>query len=280
MSALGMSRIDQFFDKITNLPMLPKVVQEVTIMLNDEDVDYKALANKIDHDLVLSAKILRLSNSSYYGASRTVKTINEAIGLIGLKNLKTLVVASGVTSAFTNIQGLDLKRFWRHSLVTASIARQLCVERKQESETAYIAALMHSIGQLPIHIVFPVAGAEVDSMCLGLSVLERKSVEKSVIGLDHCEVGGELAKRWNFPTDIQHVIRYYADPMHENACELAPLVYMASHISFDIEHGKSAESIVKTLHPEVAKILDVDLDELPENIESYRPFVKEAELYI
>lgn len=275
-----MSAIDQFFNKITNLPMLPKVVQEVTLMLNDEDVDYKQLAHKIDHDLVMSAKILRLSNSSYYGASRTVKTIDEAITLIGLRNLKTLVVASGVTAAFTNVQGLDLKRFWRHSLVTASIARQLCVERKQDSETAYIAALMHSIGQLPIHIVFPIAGAEVESMCKGLCVLERKSIEHSVIGLDHCEVGEELAKRWNFPVEIQRVIRYYADPMHDMACTLAPLVYMAAHISFDIQANKPADEIAQTLNPHVAKIMDVDLAAFPERIETYRAFVKEADSYI
>lgn len=275
-----MSVIDKFFEKISNLPMLPKVVQEVMQLMGNEDVDLKDLVHKIDHDPVLSAKILRLSNSSYYGSSRNVKTIDDAISLIGFEKLKTLVIASGVTGSFTTVPGLDLKKFWRHSLVTASIARQICRERKQDGETAYVAALMHSIGQLPIHLVFPAAGVEIEEMCRGLSVLERKSVEQSKIGIDHCQVGDELAKRWNFPEDIRRVIRYYADPLNAEACALAPIVYMAAHISFDLELGKEANEIATTLNPDVAHTLNVNWSELSERIESYRGFVKEAESFI
>jgi len=148
------------------------------------------------------------------------------------------------------------------------------VERKQESETPYIAALMHSIGQLPIHIMFPVAGAEVESMCKGFCVIERKSIEHSVIGLDYFEVGEELANCRNFPEKIQRVIRYYADPMHDRECTLASLVYMAAHISFDLEANKPAYKIAQTLNPDVAKVMDVDIGALPERNEMYRAFVK------
>jgi HD-like signal output (HDOD) protein len=105
--------------------MLPKAVKEVIALLNAVDVDNKALTITIGHDQVLLARVLRLSNSAYYGCSLSVKTIDDAISLIGYNCLKTLVIASGVTSAFTNVLGLDIRKFWLHSLVTAAIARQV-----------------------------------------------------------------------------------------------------------------------------------------------------------
>lgn len=123
-----MKLMDDFFEQTHNMPMLPKVVQEVMELLATDDVDIKPLADKINHDQVLTARVLRMANSAYFGFSRKVGTIEEAVSLIGLAKLETLVVASGVTSAFTAVPGLDLKRFWQHSLVTASIARELAKE--------------------------------------------------------------------------------------------------------------------------------------------------------
>lgn len=272
-----MNVIDNFFEKIASLPMMPKVIQEVLIMLEGDEIDTNKLVHKIDQDQVLAAKVLRLSNSSYYGRVGTVKNVNEAIAVTGLRNLKTLVIASGISAAFTKIPGFDLTRFWRHSLMTANIAREIAKEQHLDTETTYISALMHSIGQLPIHLVFPAAGAEIDEVCHGKSVLERKNVEHTKVGVDHCMIGAELAKRWNFPEEIQRAIRYYADPLNENACDLAPIIYMAAHIAYDLEAGESPEKTATTLNTDVAAKLNVDINALPEKIEGYKAFLTEAE---
>lgn len=276
-----MNVIDNFFEKINNLPMLPKVVQEVTQLLSNSEVDIKQLANKINHDQVLAARVLRMSNSAYFGCSRSIKTIEDAVGLIGFQNLKTLVIASGVTGTFTEVPGLDLNRFWQHSLVTASVARQLAKELKLDAETAYIGGLMHSVGQLPLHLVFPAASAQVEEVCRGRSVLERMSVEQSTMGIDHCQVGEMLAKLWNFPEDILNLIRYYTEPFSEHASKTTKVIYAAVHIAFDLEVGKEAAYIAETMDFEVAKALSLDdTDELIERIESYRGFVSEAKSYL
>ncbi len=272
-----MNVMENFFEKIASLPMMPKVIQEVLIMLESDDVEMNALVHKIDHDQVLSAKLLRLSNSSYFGCSGTVKSIDSAISVTGLRNLKTLVIASGITAAFTKVPDFDLKRFWRHSLITANIARQIAKEQKKETETTYIAALMHSIGQLPIHMVFPSAGATIEQACRGKSVLERRDVEHMTLGIDHCMIGAELAKRWNFPEEIQRVIHYYADPLNPNACDLAPIVYMAAHIAYDLEAGEPVEKTASTLNPAIASALNINLEELPEHVEGYKVFLTESD---
>lgn len=275
-----MNVIDNFFQSVQNLPMMPKVVQDVMQMLDQEDVDLKAIEKTIAHDQVIAAKVLRLANSSYYGLSRKIGKLEDAISLIGLDNLRMIVIACGVTGSFTLVTGLDMNRFWRHSLLTASVARQLCKEQKRSSDTAYVAALMHSIGQLPIHLVFPAAGAEIEEMCQGLSVIERKAVENATLGLDHCQVGEELARRWNFPDDIQRVIRYYANPLDQNACELAPLVYLAAHIAFGLERGDSSEAIVAAIDPDVAQVLKIDVEVWAEKVANYGPLLAEAESFL
>jgi HD-like signal output (HDOD) protein len=275
-----MNVIDNFFEGITNLPMMPKVVQEVIQLLNDEDAEIREIVEKIERDPVISAKVLRLSNASCYGHSKKIQNIDDAISLIGLNSLRTLVIASGVTGAFTIVPGLDMKKFWRHSLVSASIARFIAKERRQETETAYIAALMHNIGQLPIHIVFPGAGTGIAEMCKGLSVLERSSVEHATIGIDHCQVGEQLARRWNFPEDIQSAIRYYTDPLNPKACSLAPVVYMAAHISFGLEMEAESKYIAETLNPDVISALQFHRIEWIDRIESFRDLVREAESFI
>lgn len=276
-----MNLIDKFFDQINRLPMLPKVVQEVRVLLAEENLDLHKLTDTIHHDQVLVARVLRMSNSAFFGCSRQVKSIEDAVALIGLQNLETLVVASGVTTTFTSIPGLDLQRFWEHSLVSASIARQLSHDLKMHAGVAYIAGLLHSIGQLPIHIVFPSAGAQVLQACRGQNALERKNIEQSIMGIDHCQVGEILAKLWNFPEEILCVLRHYADPMKDKDCLLAPVVYVAVHIASGFEQHKSDEDIAISLEPAIAQYLNINDSILFANqIEGYRQFVAEAQDYL
>lgn len=275
-----MNVVDEFFKSVVNLPMIPKVVMDVMQALRDPDIDFNVLSKKVEHDQSLMAKVLRMANSSYYGASKSIKTVDDAISMIGTSRLSTLVIASGVTKTFNSVPGLDLRRFWRHALITASISRNLAQKLGKPSDTAYLAGLIHNIGQLLIHMVFPGGAAEVEEVCNGRSVEERRSVEKTTLGLDHCMVGQELARRWNFPDDISQVIRYYADPLNGQASDLAAVVYMAAHIAFGLEHGESAKHIAETLNPDVANKLKIDRIEWIDRIESFTACVEEAEYFL
>lgn len=275
-----MASVDDFFNSIAKLPSLPKVVQEVMQMLDSEGLTINELAHAVEHDAVISAKVLKLANSSYYGVTRAIKTIDDAIAILGLSKLRTLVIASGVTGSFTNIAGFDLKKFWRHSLVTASISRELAKVFAKDTEVAYIAGLLHNIGELFIHMVFPQVSAEVDGLCHGLTVEERQVVEQAKFGLDHCQVGEEIANHWNFPSEISRVLRYYATPLDKKASDIAPIVYMAAHIASCLERGEEAKGITESLNAEVAKTLQIDRFEWLERIETYRGLVKEAEAFL
>lgn len=272
-----MSALESFFEKITSLPMMPKVIQEVITLLENDDVDVDLVINKISVDQVLSAKVLRLSNSSYYGLSGTVKSLNEAITVTGLQNLKTLVIASGITVAFSKFEGFDLQPFWRNSLITANLARQIARERKLNTEISYLAGLMHSIGQLPIYMVYPTESTEINSVANTLSAKERKALEIEKVGVDHCMIGAELSNRWNFPKEIEHAVQHYAEPLDQNACAIAPVVYLATLIATSLAAGKTSEDIAASVDEAILQTLSIDRDTFIEDIEAYQALIAEVD---
>lgn len=272
-----MNPIDDFFNSITALPSLPKVVLEVMEMLGQEDVALNALARKVEHDTVIAAKVLKMANSSYYGATRAIKTVDDAIAILGLSKLRTLVVASGITASVPAQPELDLQGFWKHSLVTAGISREIAGELEQNVELAYLVGLLHNIGGLLIQMVFPKISAEVKLAYADSSAEERQRIEHEAIGLDHCQISEELANRWNFPREISRILRYYATPFDKSAGELAPVVYLAAHIAGGLERGDSAEAILQSLNADVAHALSINATGWDERITAYQALVQEAE---
>lgn len=272
-----MNPIDDFFNSIAALPSLPKVVLEVMQMLDQEDVKLQALAHKVEHDAVIAAKVIKMANSSYYGATRTIKTIDDAIAVLGLAKLRTLVVASGVTGSVAPMPGLDLQGFWRHSLVTAGISREIARELEQNAELAYLAGLLHNIGGLLMQMVFPKISAEVKALCEVSTAEERQRIEHEAIGFDHCQIAEELANRWNFPQELSRILRYYATPFDKSAGELAPVVYLAAHIAGGLESGDGAEAILQNLNADVAHVLNINATGWEARMAAYQALVQEAE---
>lgn len=275
-----MHALESFFEKITSLPMMPKVIQEVLKLMEDDDVDIDSVIKRISMDQVLTAKVLRLSNSSYYGRSGSIKTLNEALQVTGLQNLKTLVVASGITAAFSNIEGVDLNSFWKNSLVSANLARQISKEHKMDTEVSYLAGLMHSIGQLPIYMVEPTIAAEVDQELQGADTIERNKLEFEKLSVNHAMIGAEIAKRWNFPEQIQLAIRYYSDPFNTSANDTSAIVYLATHIAYQHANGLDSTEIAESLNDEVAESLKIDRNVLADSIDEYKALINESDLLL
>jgi HD-like signal output (HDOD) protein len=107
------------------LPTIPAVVQRLIVALRDPDVDTRKLGEALAKDPVLSAKVLRLANSSFFGGQRSMASIDAAIALVGVQALNRLIIASGVSAAFPEIPGIDLPGFWRDALLAATAAQKL-----------------------------------------------------------------------------------------------------------------------------------------------------------
>ncbi len=256
-----MTPLDRLFTSVPQLPSIPTVVQALIASLGDEDADIGSMVARIKQDQSLCARVLRLANSSYYGARHKVGAIDDAVTLIGLNALRTLVIASGITAAFAKVEGINLHSFWRHSMFTATLARDLGKMAGINGEFAYTAGLMHRIGQLLIDMAFPSVARDIAYDNHGMSVAELAATERQLLEFDHSEAGAELALRWNFPAVIRNALRWYITPLVDEACPYAGTVHLASQITLGIETDVDEDLIISGIDRQLAaKLVLDDLD--------------------
>lgn len=273
--------LDELFNNVPQLPSLPRVVAELIQSLGDENADLGDIAEKLRHDPSLSARVLRLANSSHYGARRTIGAIDDAIAIVGLDTLRTLIIATGVTGAFKSVPNLNLREFWGSALVVAGLARQIAKQSGHVNcEFAYTAGLMHRIGVLLLHAGFPEGAAKVGRNCNDITIGERAAIERTVLRVTHAEVGERLARHWNFPDEIATALRWYADPTHEKANDCARVVMLAAQIAFDHARGDSDEAVAAGLPSGVMDALDVPVDRVQENIAAIESLKADAASFL
>ncbi|MBI5938514.1 MAG: HDOD domain-containing protein [Betaproteobacteria bacterium] len=205
--------MQQLLDKLGQLPVLSSVAQTVIRSLDDPDIDATTLGQQISRDQVLSARLLRIANSAFYGLSRQVATPHDAMMVMGLSQVRSLVLAASLAHALLHQHrhGLDRKLHWQRSFRVASIAQTLARHSRCSADTAFTAGMLHNLGELVLDTCLPEAYAAVrdEALASGLSLAEA---ERNAFGFDHAEVGAEVARRWKLPTVIEHAIRHYHDP--------------------------------------------------------------------
>ena len=269
---------DALFLQQHALPTIPKVVQEVIESFNNDKVSVEDIAQKLAADQVLSAKILRLANSSYYHVSRSIGTVDDAVLMLGFMAVRTLVVSTGLTSGFKSVAGFDLKKFWRYSMHAAVIAKWLAKQKKTNSDFAFTVGMMHAIGQLVMHAAMPEKMLEVDKIA---SVLDarRFDVETNSFGYNFADVGAELAVRWKFPIEFATAIRAFPDPLGQEKMDpMAGIIHLAVWRSRAFEHELNKDELLATFPTDVAAKLNLSpdlllndmpsIDELSEGLES------------
>ena len=275
-----MSALDRIFSATAQLPAIPRVVQKMIDTLGAEDADLHSLIAEIRQDPSISARVLRLANSGFYGSRRSVGSINDAVGMIGTQAMRTLVISAGIGGAFPKVPGINLKDFWRHALMTASTSALLARRVGENPDHAYSAGLMHRVGQLMIHIAFPRIAEELTHSCLNLSATERMAIESQKLNTNHCEVGAELAMRWNFPEGISRALQYYCRPHEPEATRLARLTNVAAQIALEIDENVQPEDIAQHLNPSLTDLCGLDRKSLLTDIEYCTEHACEAELAI
>ena len=194
------------------LPTIPRVVQRLIAALRDPDVDARKIGEALSQDPVLSAKVLRLANSSFFGGQRTVASIDAAVALIGMQALNRLIVACGVSTSFKAIPGIDLPSFWRDALVAATAANKLAPRLQADPEEAYVCGLLHATGHLILCQTYPDIA---DFMFTGFAVVrgaELAAVELGAFGIDHAAVGALWVESLGFPQSVADTIRKAAQP--------------------------------------------------------------------
>ena len=224
--------LDQVVRAVRDLPSLPIIVMELLETMEQEDASSALLTHKISQDQALTAKILRVANSSFYGMSARVTTVAQALSILGFSTVRALVTAASISGAFvldTN-SPFNFSPFWKHAIATAICAKHLAPFSRVAPDSAFITGLLHDIGQLVLATKFASAYAQV-SAHRQTNDCEVIDAERMVLQFDHAMVGAALAEHWRFPPAMQQAVLQHHAIDSAHAEPLTVVIHIANTIT-------------------------------------------------
>lgn len=253
-----MDKIIEILNSIKELPAMPNVIMHALNVMKDPDSSLKELAKIISCDQSLSTKILTLVNSAYYGFPQQITSINRAISLIGMSKAKNIVITVAMRPMLMN-QG-D-KPLWEHSIITAVGCEYVAKHLKiMDSDEAFVIGFLHDLGKMLLNMKDPILYQKVRQTAeMNSNILE---IEQAYFGVDHCQMGSLLTKRWQLPLLINNTTKYHHNPNLSSMPTACTLVYF---VDFLVKDYFDADQ----LNPDFMKNLNINIDQpsiLKENI--------------
>lgn len=242
------------------LPAMSRTVTELMAEMNKDDPSPKRVADLVAQDPSLTTRVLRLSNSSFFRNSRQVGNAEEAVAMLGMTHVRSLVMAAALGSSFKNVPGINLTQFWRYSLRAGDISRSLAGVLRQNESNAYTAGLIHAIGDLVMHIAMP---DDIGPLDMGTPPLDlnRAAAEHTRFGYTYADVGAAMVERWNFPQPIVNALRHQVSPFDGAVYEpLAGVLHLASWRARAEEIQLDEGGLAATFPDMVGLTLGLDLD--------------------
>ncbi|NQT19959.1 MAG: HDOD domain-containing protein [Planctomycetes bacterium] len=235
-------------DSIDDLPSFPAAIQKATAIADDPDASAQDLADVIQVDLALTAKILRVTNSAFYGLSRNVSTVREAVMILGFSSVRSLAVAVSTMKMFDTKDSALFTQdaFWLHSTSSALVAQQLCqLALLPETSEAFTAALLHDVGK----VVLDQYAHEAFMKLLDAQQSEKRilpETELRIINTTHSEIGRRLCEIWNLPAPLCEAIGEHHTPTRARH---HPMLAMVAGLADYICSANGLTSIVHTGKP-------------------------------
>lgn len=194
------------------LPPMPAILLELKEIIHAQNTSARHIGRVIGKDPGLTAWVLKLVNSPYYGFSAKVSTISRAISLVGIKQIQLLAMAGGLNSLAVLLPKgvINMNRFWRHSIATGIVAQELWKHTgRAESEQLFVCGLLHDCGKLAIAYAAPKVSQYLHRSGLSCDQPEYEA-EKELMQSDHAHLGGMLMHRWNMPQPlVMSILRHH-----------------------------------------------------------------------
>jgi putative nucleotidyltransferase with HDIG domain len=278
--------IEEIVAKTTDLPTIPAAAVRVMRETQSSSASAASVAKIIVTDQALSAKVLRLANSAFYGLSRRIADLPEAVVILGMKSVKNLALVAGTYPWMQRpLTGYCLgpADMWRHAFGTA-VASQLIarVSRKAPEDVAFTAGLLHDIGKVALSIWLENKMGAI-LLYAGREEIPFDEAERRVLGYDHCQVGYHLASSWNLPEEICAAALYHHAPsLADEHQAVVECVHVGDHICSAMGFGLGGDGLhyrfdASALDRLGLKPEDIDriTDEFVEKFEEYETLFKE-----
>lgn len=258
------TKLNEILARVKAFPTMPGAGAKMLALLEEPDSAVSEIEEILRYDPGLTANVLKLANSAYFGVPSTIGSLKQAVILLGLKRLMQLVVASCVSAVMDkSVAGYELPAgdLWRHS-VAVSIAAEALAKRKKRvgSQDVFTPALLHDVGKL-------VLGAFVQEELEAIRNIAAKGVpfviaENMILGTDHAEIGARILKHWNLPSDVINAVRWHHDPDSPEASNIQmDVVYLANLLCQTPATSGQAGGQAVELSPAVIDRLGIQVDQ-------------------
>ncbi len=257
------AKLNRIIRKIEDLPTLPRTVLRITELVNNPRTSAQDLAGVVVDDQVLTARLLRLVNSSFYGFPRKVSTVTGAIVLLGFDAIRNLLLTTSILELFSNKKrktGFNREKLWDHSIGCAVGAKIIGSYFKYERiEELFVSGILHDIGKIVEMLFLPKDFAQI------VSIVEKENIllfsaEERVLGYTHADIGRLLAQRWSLPAKIEAVIANHHQPDAADGFMLeAAIIHLADILCRALDIGSGGDNRIPPLNKSAWEVLELNI---------------------
>ena len=273
---------------IARMPSLSTTVVKVLEACNDPRASANDLQRVISLDPVLTGRVLKLINSAYFAVGQPITSLTRAIIMLGLNTVKNLALSFAI---FKNMRGsahfhaFTTDEFWLHCLGVGVVAKSLAVAKgysPAEQEAYFVAGLLHDLGKLPLNNQFP---EEYFHVCqsTGKAHLPFHLSEDRLLGIDHCQVGAMIARRWRLGVLLIETLAHHHRPEEatENTRNLVKTISLANQLAIELKIGTAGDSFSeKTKLAQLTDEVGVDYGELSDFHQSVSGEIEKARIFL
>ena len=261
---MSLSSPRDFITEDETIFSLPKIYFQLQEALNDPDKTFQDIGDIISYDPALTARLLKIVNSPFFGFPSEIETISHAISIIGMNQLTDLALATLVIYQFRGIPNslFNMHKFWQHSMACGVAARSIAEFRGEKNvERFYLAGILHDIGQLVILKKEPALARD----AFFRSTEQQENIyqsERELMGFDHADVGGELLKAWELPPRLVEAVAFHHQPQAAKRYPFeAAVIHTSDYIVHVLKVGSDAEFSEPQLYSKSWDIIRLDADD-------------------
>ena len=261
-------RLDALVRQVRDLPALPDTVVRVMHLTDDPKSGIADVAKALVSDQALAARVLKLANSAFYGSSRRISTVSDAVVILGMRTTRNLVMATGCQEMLGHeVAGYALPpgALLRHSLACASAAQALAKRTQYRgTEEAFVAGLLHDLGKVVMNTYLRDQFLQV-LIRAASGEMTYSEAEQAVFSFDHAEAGAHLLERWNLPASLVTAVRYHHAPLEAPTDSPLPcLIHVADAICMTLGVGLGLDGLAYMLQPEALTRLRLTAEDFEE----------------
>jgi putative nucleotidyltransferase with HDIG domain len=268
---------------VNGLVTLPDVFVRINQLVESPDSTVSDIANAVNRDPAFTVRLLRVANSPFYGFSSSIDTVPKAVSVIGTSQIRNLALSTAIANSFSGLPNtlVSMENFWRHSLYCALAARILARQAgKCDAEAVFTAGLLHDIGELVIFNRVPeMARAALTQVLDDVDGLTVHQAERQLLGYDHAQVGGELARQWKLPSLLEECIACHHSPGDASKHPReAAIVHIANVLAVMAELDTLALEDVSPIDPQAWSSIGLQADDAIETtVRAARAEIADAE---